>query len=302
MKLTTTNQSIEFDAASGTQYHVIAEATEIDKSGAATDILPISNDFVSNTAGQTTIIAAPASNKYRAIQYINVRNIDSVSGTFTINKDDGNERKIITVTLGPGEVLEWLPNKGWTRYTANGIAMGSPFVRGAQSSVLAAPHFATANLTTAKTITSNSTFAVYVGKAPRALTSVQLRLRVTTAAATITWAEVAIAKGTINPGANPTLAVVGWADTSAVVNTTGQKTITINVSSGQTIDEGDDLWVLIGNQATTALAVRAQSIADDIQTGLQASLATRPSLNVGNGQAFTIEGATAVAAWVTLIV
>lgn len=304
MNLTATNQSLELDTASSAALHLTINATEIDKSGASTAVLPLSGQFLMNTPGQTTILAAPASNKYRAIQYISVRNVDaSLPNTFTIQKDDtSNERTIIKVTLQAQESLEWTAAGGWKRYSANGVQFTSPFVRAAQTSVLVPPHFATANLTTAKTITSGSTFAVYMGKAPRSLTSVQIRLRVTTAMGTITWGEVAIAKGSINIGGNPTLTVVGWADVSASYNSLGQKSTTINVSSGQTIDEGDDLWVLIGNAATTALQVRAQSIADDIQTGLQASLATRPSLNVGSPQAYTIEGATTVAAWVNLVV
>lgn len=185
---------------------------------------------------------------------------------------------------------------------ASGIEKSAPQVSGAASSVMLPVFYSTANLTTAKTITSTNTFAVYVGKAPRTLTSVQLRLRVTTAAATITWCEVAIAKGPVVVGGNPTLTVVGWADTSASYNSTGQKTTTINVSSGQTINEGDDLWILIGNQATTALQVRTMTIADDIQIGVQASAASRPSLNVGTGVSYTIEGATVTCAWAAFII
>jgi hypothetical protein len=120
--------------------------------------------------------------------------------------------------------------------------------------------------------------------------------------ATITWGEVAIAKGAINVGGNPTLTVVGYADVSASFNSTGQKSTTVNVSAGQSISAGDDLWVIIGNAATTAAVMRAASIADDIQVGLQASVASRPSTIVGTPTAYTIEGATTLPAWVALIV
>jgi hypothetical protein len=119
---------------------------------------------------------------------------------------------------------------------------------------------------------------------------------------TITWSEIAIAKGVINIGANPSLTVVGWADTAAIFNSIGQKTVTINVSAGQIIDPGNDLWVLVGNAATTVSILRAQSIADDIQVGVQAALATRPSLNVGAAQTYTIESATVLAAWLALVI
>lgn len=59
---------------------------------------------------------------------------------------------------------------------------------------------------------------------------------------------------------------------------------------------GDDLWALIGAQATTALVVRG-GLADDLQAGGNATLATRPS-TMGAGTVFTLDGATAVPPWV----
>lgn len=203
-----------------------------------------------------------------------------------------------------------------TAQLGNGVADATTFLCGDQtykvpsggssspqiSRVILQPGFATANLTATKSLTSNSAFAVYMGRAPAALTSVQARYRVTTAAVTITWAEVALAKGAPVVGGNPTLTVVGFTNVAAVVNSTGQKTTTISVSGGQSVAAGDDVWLIIGNQSTTAAIVRAQSIADDLQTGTQASrAATRPSLAVGGGQVYTIEGATTLAPWIAMV-
>lgn len=59
----------------------------------------------------------------------------------------------------------------------------------------------------------------------------------------------------------------------------------------------------ISSATTTTVAVlRAQSIADDIQVGVFANLATRPSTNVGSAQAYTIDGATATAPWFAVVV
>jgi hypothetical protein len=119
---------------------------------------------------------------------------------------------------------------------------------------------------------------------------------VTTAAGTITWAEVAIATGTPSPGGNPALTRRGFTDVAAVVNSLGQKSITVNVSG---IAAGDDIWAIVGAQATTALAIRA-GLADDLQLGGQASrAATRPS-TMASPETFTIEGATAACPWVGL--
>ena len=196
-----------------------------------------------------------------------------------------------------------------TARLGSGTANSSMFLRGDQTwaapvasapatlpKIRLPPTFQCANLTATKTCTSNTSFAVYLGRADSAPTSVVVRLRVTTAAATITWAEVAIATGTPSPAGNPSLTRRGFTDVAAVVNSLGQKSITVSVSG---IAAGDDIWVVFGAQATTALVVRA-GLADDLQLGGQASIAaTRPS-TMASPTVFTIEGATAACPWVGL--
>lgn len=299
------SQSIEMVTATADSVDWVTSYTDIDKSGASTVTTPGANQGNVASATTTTIVAAPgaSSSQFRVITSVLIRNKGSGTQTITVQKDVSGTNYLVAVfTLYTGEFVVYEDGRGWIAYDANGNQRIIGMQAGLGSSLLINPGFSTANLTTAKTITSGSTFAVYMGRSPRSLTSVQLRLRVTTAMATITWGEVAIAKGSINVGGNPTLTVVGWADVSASYNSLGQKTTTVNVSTGQSVAAGDDLWALIGNAATTALQVRAASIADDIQVGQQASLATRPSLNVGTGQAYTIEGATTAAAWVALVV
>lgn len=181
-----------------------------------------------------------------------------------------------------------------------------PSISGAQQigAVRLAPTFATAGTTSAKTITTTNTFALYMGKAPAAIAAggtLRMRYQVTTAAATITWAELAVATGAPVAGGNPTLTVQGFANVAAVVNSTGLKTTAVTISVGQSIAAGDDIWLLVGCQATTACALRAQSIADTLQTGAQASGVLRPSLIVGTPTAYTIEGTTTLAAWLAIV-
>lgn len=292
--LSSTTQTIEIVlSGTGETLHCSLQWVDMNASSATEG----SSEDVITATGTYVAVTAPASGVRRVIKSASFVNMDADACTVRVQKDDTTSEFALhgDVTLQPGDALHYEDGVGWYR-TPLPTTSVTP-----AAAVLRAAHFATANLTSAKTITSNSTFAVYLGKAPRSFTTCNLRLRVTTAAATITWAEVAIAKGAINVGGNPTLIVVGWTDVSAVVNSLGQKTIAINLASGQRVDANDDLWALIGNQATTALQVRAQSIADDLQVGLQASLATRPSLNVGVGQAYTIEGATTLAAWTALV-
>lgn len=256
-----------------------------------------------NNTTDVDIVPSPDVDTFRVVDYIAIFNKDTASITVTVKVDQGGTEYVDTkVSLQPNERLEYQEGAGWNVFASNGVRRSQVIVPCVAPSVLQAPHFATANLTATKTITSGSSFALYFGRAPRSLTSVQIRLRVTTAMATITWGEVGLAKGVPNLGGNPTLTVVGYADISATHNSTGQKSTTINVSSGQSINEGDDLWVIVGNSAATALVIRAQSIADDIQAGYQASAAQRPSLIVGTPTVFTIEGATTLAGWIALAV
>lgn len=260
---------------------------------------------VIDTNGTTAVItaAAPASSTQRVIDFISVYNSDTVSATVTITYDANSDAKTLWKgTLQSGWTTSYENGSGWCVRNSNGQIVTSPTVAVAQSSVLMKPSFASSNLTSTRSLNSGSSYATYVGKAPRSFSSCTVRCRVTTAMATITWGEVAIAKGTVNVGGNPTLTVVGYTDVSATFDSTGQKSTTVNVSAGQQVLEGDDLWILIGNSATTVAVVRAQSVADDLQVGTQASAAQQPSLIVGNPTVFTIDSATQTAAWVALII
>jgi hypothetical protein len=302
--LVATNQSIELVLSDAGDVDWTSNWTVIDKSTPnQTVTTPDADSGNETSAGDVTIISAPGgADIYHVPRGITVRNKDSAPNTVTLQKDVGGaEYEICKVTLATMETLIVDEEGDVTVLNASGVPKNALMIS-PNASVMMAPHFSTANLTGVKTITSLSTFAVYIGKAPRALTAVTLRSRVTTAMATITWGEVAIAKGAINPGGNPTLTVVGYTDVSATFNSLGQKSTSISVASGQSINEGDDLWVLIGNQATTAAIMRAQSIADDLQVGLQAAFAVRPSTIVGTPTVFTLEGATTLAAWVALVV
>lgn len=301
MNLTGTTQSLELVTSTAQSIDYVLEYTIIDKTGATTVTTPASSQGNIVAATTTTILAAPAASVYYIIRNLFIRNKGAAVNNITLQKDvAGTNRLVYACSLGINETVVVDEDSNIMVLNSSGVPKNATIVS-PNASVLMAPHFATSSLAGVKTITSLSSFAIYVGKAPRALTSVALRARVTTAMATITWGEVAIAKGPVVIGGNPTLTVVGWADVSATYDSTGQKSTTINVTAGQSIDEGDDLWVIIGNSATTAAVMRAQTIADDLQVGLQASVVGRPSLLVGTPTAFTIEGATVLGAWVAVV-
>jgi hypothetical protein len=107
--------------------------------------------------------------------------------------------------------------------------------------------------TNATTLVSNSTFAVYLGRAGAAYTSINLRFEVTTQAQTITWAEVGIGTAPqITMSSDAAITRRGFTDVSASFNSTGEKTVAVTVSG---VSAGDHLWALCGSQASTPFQV-----------------------------------------------
>lgn len=263
----------------------------------------LSTSSTISSATTTTFLSAPTAYASRTVDLFTIANTHaSLSNTVTVQHYDGSTTTIMwSGTLAAGERLAIVDGFA-TVFNTAGIPKSAPVNSPNATSVLVSPLFATQNLTSVRSITSGNSYAVYVGKAPRSITSANVRYRVTTAAVTITWAEIALATGSINVGGNPTLTVRGYADVSGTVTATGRFTTSVSVSSGQAINEGDDLWVIYGNQASTVAVLRAQSIADDLQVGVFAYLSTRPSSNVGNTQAYTIESATAIMPWFAVVV
>lgn len=140
-----------------------------------------------------------------------------------------------------------------------------------------------------KPLVNTEAYANYYGKAGAAITAMSLRLQVLTAGAGLTWAEIAIAKGTPVLAAGTNLTVVGYANVAAVINGLGSKTVAIALSTPLTAT--DDVWVIYGSSATvTSPALWAGNIGDQTQAGtiLQNGASFRPSLNVGVATAFTV--------------
>lgn len=131
-----------------------------------------------------------------------------------------------------------------------------------------------ANLTTVTVLVTNTSYFLYIGRAGKALTTIDIVSRVTAAAATITWAEVGIFKGVpVANGAATALTRLGFTDVAATFNSTGIKKTTVALT-GHAAE--DDLWIAFGSQATTPYQIRA-GLADDIQGGGFQSFAGRIS-------------------------
>lgn len=134
---------------------------------------------------------------------------------------------------------------------------------------------------------SNASYASYMGKADAAYTTINLRVSVNTAAATITWAEVGI-------GTSPTIALNGAASitrrgftsVATAFNSTGEKSVAVTVSG---INPGDHLWALFGSQATTPYQL-VEAAPDYQSSGLVQFLAATRISTMASPTAFGVSG------------
>lgn len=153
-----------------------------------------------------------------------------------------------------------------------------------------------ANLTAVTAFATQDAYYVYLGRAQHALTSCDVVCRVTTAAATITYAEVAIFTGAPVANGNASLTRRGFTDVAATFNSIGIKKTTVTLTG---VSAGDDLWAVFASQATTPFQLRG-CLADDIQSGVfQTTNAVRPS-TAASPQATTLAGAAVVPPWVVV--
>jgi hypothetical protein len=155
------------------------------------------------------------------------------------------------------------------------------------------PGFLAANTTDVTTPVTNRTLARYLGNAPADLNAVTIRVNVTTAGSTITWAEIGIATSLdFVMGSAVDLIPEGFTAVNGTFNSTGLKDTEVGVN----ISRGAHVWALIGQQAGTLFVLRA-GIGDGVTAGfVQFADTTRPS-TMANPTTFAITTGAANAIW-----
>lgn len=290
--ITRSLQLVTAASAAVTEPHYVASYVEIDGTGGT--LTPTTGMGQTTGATPVTAVAHPASGKQRRLTFLSVFNADTAASTLTVQVDDnGTPTKVGVFTLLTGEQLLYSPEGGFVVMDAQGglkSTMTSP------ASQLLKGHFDCADLVTTLTMASGTAFALYLGRCGKNSSLVNLIYKVTTAlGATISYAEVGIFKGTVNLNGNPTLTRLGFTDVSTQVNGTGIQTPSVTLTTPA--QPGDDLWVVFGfSTSGTAAAFRA-GLADDIQSGVWASLSGRPS-TIAAASAFTLEDAVTARPWV----
>lgn len=273
--------------------------------GDTTSLVTGSTQGSITTATTTTVVPAPSGVIDRELKFLSLRNAGAATNTVTLKKDVGGTSYALTadVPLLPGEALQFAADGGFKVKSASGADKVSESYKGRTKSLLVSPAH-NASLVGVKGLGSTGgAYCGYLGKAPADLTSIKLYYRVTTAAGTVTWAEIAVAKSddlhTLIPATDPKLTTVGFADIAADVVSVGVKSKVVSVAAGQAIKEGDNLWAVLSCSATTALSVRSLNIADDLQAVPHGAVATtRPSLFVGQVFSYPVEGITLTDFWI----
>ena len=242
----------------------------------STTVTPTSNYGVTNNTTAVNLISAPSSGKQRQLRYCAINNVDTADNIVKIRfNDNGSFRNVLYVYLRVGETIQYSEEMGWRIYDVQGSEKTNGFNR-IPATIKMPEWFGAANNTSAMSLTNTNSFCIYLGRADRIYSSVKLMYQVTTAlGATISWAELAIYKGTPVLNGNATLTRLGYSDMSAVWNTATIKTTTITTTGMVT---GDDLWAVFSNSTTGTVAQFRCGSADPISSGAyQTSNNTRPS-------------------------
>lgn len=229
-----------------------------------------------NGTTDVNIVGAPGASTTRVVRRITIHNTDTATNTFIVKFDPtGTETELARAQLEPNERLVYDLGGDWVVYTATGLVKA--VASSIELDVYRGPEFIAANATTATGMASGTTYARYMGRAKKDLTQIKIWYQVQTAGAgAVTWAEIGIGSTTIEPRfANASISRLGWADISADVLATGQKSKTI---TGLTVKRGDHLWVLMGGALATTQWQARGGIADSLGAGrVQSAAATRIS-------------------------
>lgn len=229
-------------------------------------LTPGNNKGQSNNNTMVDLVSSPTSGTKRQINEISISCSSINTGnTIYINLYNGsNYYAIFCATLNRNETLCYNLNDGWVvldsfanKKIKNTHIYPSGGIRMAELLVLPGAGTSTSVGTTHLVWSS-------MGKAEWSYSSITLAYSVQTAPATITWAEMAIYRVAqpMGIGTQHTLQRVGAINASSIwAAPLGNRYTTIPTFG---IREGDDLYFVVGNVATTSVAFRGGGISEPL--------------------------------------
>jgi hypothetical protein len=245
----------------------------------STTVTPTENTGITNNTTAVNLISSPSASTQRQLRWCCVNNVDTKDIGVKIRfNDNGSYRNVMYVFLRVGESIQYSEEMGWRVYDSYGSEKINAYYK-LPGTIRMPEGFGSNSVSVTQALANTNAYCVYLGTAERAFSSIRLRYAITTIlGATITWAELAIYKGTPTIGSGTTMTRMGFTDTSGVWNSIGSKTTTVTVSD---MAIGDDLWAVFSTSSSnvTPMAVRAGAV-DDIGTGFfQIVTNARPSTN-----------------------
>lgn len=243
-----------------------------------TTLTPAKIQNTTNNLTPVAILPSPSAGQQNQLRFCSIYNNDSTNATVVIEYSGNTGRSIIFLSsLDSGDSMQFTHDRGWRTFGSQGQerVLG---MNDAPGELRFPPNLKPINVTDILTCTSGTDFGFYLGKADRPYSNIKVRYNVTNAPTPTTYAEIAIFKTFIKLASATTVVnFCGFADVSAVINSTGLKTTTINVTG---ITENDDLFVVFGTVHTGTFSLRS-GVIDGISTGSVGTVAgsLRPSTN-----------------------
>jgi hypothetical protein len=229
----------------------------------------LTNNGTSNNTTAVDLVTSPSASQQNELRYCSIYNSDTSNATISIQVFDGaNTRVVFQAILDPGSTLQFQLEKGWEVIDQSGNKKNIGVSKFGNNLSVGNVMFRAATAASTQTLTGTNGvwFVLNLGRVDKAYSTITFQYRVTQAAATITYAELAVYSGFVkqSEGTGSIYGVRrGFTNIASVVNSTGIKTTAVSVSG---MLPGELFQVVISVQATTVCIIRAMGISDSTAT------------------------------------
>ncbi len=228
----------------------------------STTVSLVTNNGTSNDTTAVDLVPSPSNGQQNELRYCSIYNADSASETVIIQVYDGtNTRVVFRAVLASGDTLQYQLEKGWEVLDSLGNKKNlgvQLFSNNMKGCWIWRPN----GVASTQTLASTTWYCAMLGRAESPYTSINVMYNITSPAASITYAEVAIYATSIRPqdGTGTTLGKrVGFTNIAGVVNSGGIKNTAISVSG---VNTGDILTVVFANQSAAGFNMRSLAVTD----------------------------------------
>jgi hypothetical protein len=237
------------------------------------------NNGTSNNTTAVDIVTSPAAaSQQNELRYCAIYNSDTAPAIVLIQIYDGtNTRQVFKCTLNIGFTLQYQLEKGWEvlDISGNKRTMALNSFRNSYIGNVGWRFGVVSSASTRVQLTSTTWFHVYIGRAEKAYTSIDVCYNVAVAFVG-TVAEIALYSATWksaeSTGNNPGIRR-GVTNVASVINTTGTKVTTITLNQNGGVSQGDYMCIVFYNTATTAASLQSTGQSDSTAFATQGSSA-----------------------------